>query len=214
MNKLRRLLLLVAASVLSTPLLAAEATALDDYLTGLQTWSATFTQSLVDTQGKTVGRERGKLLIVRPGKFRWESAPDSAGEGERLMIADGHNVWSLDRDLDQATVKPLTEALSQSPVMMLAGSADLRTAFVVQATGRRDGLNWVRTQPKDTTSDFREASFGFRGKELARLVIVDKLGQRSTLEFSGVKRNAPVDASLTQFVLPEGVDLIGKPVVP
>lgn len=214
MNRLRRLLLLAVTCVLSAPLMAAQATPLDDYLAGLETWSAGFTQTMVDTQGKTVGGERGKLLIVRPGKFRWESTPDGSDEGERLMIADGLNVWSLDRDLDQATVKPLTDALSQSPVMMLAGRAELRAAFVVQATGRRDGLNWVRTQPKDAASDFREASFGFRGKELARLVIVDKLGQRSTLEFSGVKRNAPVDPALTQFVLPEGVDLIGKPVVP
>ncbi len=214
MNKLRRLLLLAATCVLPAQLMAAETTPLDDYLAGLETWSAGFTQSLVDTQGRTVGRESGKLLIVRPGKFRWESAPDSSGEGERLMIADGHNVWSLDLDLEQATVKPLTEALAQSPVMLLAGRAGLRAAFVVQASGRRDGLNWVRTQPKDAASDFREASFGFRGKELARLVIVDKLGQRSTLEFSGVKRNAPVDPALMQFVLPKGVDLIGKPVVP
>ena len=158
MNKLRRLLLLAVACALSAQLTAAETTPLDDYLAGLETWSAGFTQSLVDTQGKTVGRESGKLLIVRPGKFRWESAPDSSGEGERLMIADGRNVWSLDRDLESVTVKPLTEALSQSPVMMLAGGAgcaELRAAFVVQATGRRDGLNWVRTQPKDSTSDFR-----------------------------------------------------------
>lgn len=214
MNELRRLLLLASACVLSAPLVAAESTALDDYLDGLATWSADFTQTAVDAQGKTVESHRGRLLIVRPGKFRWETEPDGAGEGGRLMIADGRNVWSLERDLDQATVKPLTEAMSQSPVMMLTGSAELRAAFTVQASGRRDGLAWVRAQPKDAASDFREASFGFRGKELARLVIVDKLGQRSTLDFTRVKRNAPTDPALTQFVLPEGVDLIGKPVVP
>jgi outer membrane lipoprotein-sorting protein len=68
--------------------------------------------------------------------------------------------------------------------------------------------------PKDAKSDFREALFGFKGKELLRLIVVDKLGQRSTLVFTGVQRNVPVDAGLTQFTLPKGVDLIGTPVSP
>jgi outer membrane lipoprotein-sorting protein len=99
-------------------------------------------------------------------------------------------------------------------MMLLAGGGDLRGAFTVQGDGRRDGLDWVSVRPKDPASDFREARFGFRGGELARLVILDKLGQGSTLAFRDVKRNAPVDPALIEFVLPPGVDLIGKPVVP
>jgi outer membrane lipoprotein carrier protein len=98
--------------------------------------------------------------------------------------------------------------------MLLAGGADLKAAFNVQANGKRDSLEWARVLPKDAQSDFREALFGFKGRELARLIIIDKLGQRSTLVFSNVKRNAPVDPQLIQFTLPKGVDLIGTPVAP
>jgi outer membrane lipoprotein carrier protein len=192
----------------------ADTTALDGYLDGLSTWSATFTQSAVDAGGEAMGKGSGRMVIVRPGKLRWESSPEGSGEAAQLLIADGRNLWFLDRDLDQATVKPLAEEMPQSPLMLLAGGNDLRSAFDVRATGRRDGLDWVRVQPKDAASDFREAQFGFKGRELARLVIVDKLGQRSTLAFANVKRNAPVDPGVMEFVLPEGVDLIGKPVVP
>lgn len=193
---------------------AATSTVLDAYLSGLSTWTANFKQDVVDADGKSMPGGHGKLVIVRPGKFRWESTPDGASEAAQLLIADGRNLWFLDRDLDQATVKPLADALPQSPAMLLAGGADLRDAFSVLADGRRDGLEWVRVQPKDAASDFHEAQFGFHGKELARLVVVDKLGQRSTLRFTDVQRNVPVDPGVTQFVLPQGVDLIGKPVAP
>jgi outer membrane lipoprotein carrier protein len=192
----------------------AETTALDGYLAGLSTWSASFSQTATDAEGRPVDGGHGTLLVVRPGRFRWESTPEGASEAAQLLIADGRNLWFLDRDLDQATVKPLSEALSQSPAMLLAGGADLRAAFKVTDSGTRDGLKWVRAQPKDAASDFREVQFGFRGGELARLVVVDKLGQRSTLKFTNVKRNAPVPQSQTEFVLPQGVDLIGKPVTP
>jgi len=213
MNKWRRALLaLLAGSAVAGGAQAAEATALDGYLAGLSTWSASFTQSTEGANGKSVAGGGGKLVIVRPGKFRWESTPDGAGDAAQLLVADGLNLWFLDRDLDQATVKPLADALPQSPAMLLAGGAELRGAFTVQADGRRGGFDWVRVLPKDAASDFREAQFGFKGKELARLVIVDKLGQRSTLAFKDVKRNIPVEPGVTEFVLPPGVDLIGKPV--
>jgi outer membrane lipoprotein carrier protein len=193
---------------------AAPGTALDRYLDGLSTWSADFSQKVVDEAGKPVDSGTGRLLIVRPGKFRWESRPEGAKEFAQLMIADGSNLWSLDYELESATVKPLKEALSESPVMLLVGQVGLREAFAVAANGRREGLDWVKVNPKDVESDFREALFGFRGRELARLVIIDKLGQRSTLVFTGVKRNARVDPALVQFKLPEGAELIGKPVAP
>lgn len=204
-------LLLLAA----LPMQAAEQqTALDAYLNGLSTWSAQFTQTVQDARGKQEGAGSGRLLVVRPGRFRWESAPEGAAEAAQLLIADGRNLWFLDRDLDQATVKPLQDALPQSPAMLLAGGADLRAAFSIQANGKRDGLEWARVLPKDAKSDFREALFGFKGTELLRLIIVDKLGQRSTLAFTAVQRNAPVDPKLTEFTLPKGVDLIGTPVQP
>jgi outer membrane lipoprotein carrier protein len=211
MNRLFALLLCLCAPAFA---MAAETTALDGYLAGLASWSGDFTQQVLDARGKRVGEGSGRLLIVRPGKFRWESAPAGAASGAQLLVADGRNLWFLDRDLDQATVKPLAEALPQSPAMLLAGGADLRAAFSVTANGRREGLDWVRAVPRAAASDFREALFGFKDRELARLVVVDKLGQRSTLEFSAVRRNAPVDPALTAFVLPPGVDLIGTPVQP
>ncbi|MEO8314883.1 MAG: outer membrane lipoprotein chaperone LolA [Pseudomonadota bacterium] len=201
-------MLSAAGSVLA----AGSGTRLDGYLAGLTTWSADFKQSVQDTRGKQAGAGRGRLIIVRPGRFRWESAPDGAADGVQLLVADGCNLWFLDRDLDQATVKSQKNEFLQSPAMLLAGGADIQTSFSVQSNGRRDGLDWVRALPKDKQSDFREALFGFDDKALVRLVIIDKLGQRSTLEFSDVKRNAPVDAKLTEFTLPAGVDLIGEPV--
>lgn len=186
-------------------------TALDAYLAGLSTWQGAFAQTVTDSRGKRVGKGRGRLTIVRPGRFRWESAPDGADDAVQLLIADGRNLWFYDRDLDQATVKPQQEALPQSPAMLLAGGADLRAAFKVAAGGRADGLDWVTAQPRDAQSDFREARFGFRGGELQQLVVVDKLSQKSTLVFTDVRRNAPIESSQVTFTLPGGADLIGKP---
>jgi outer membrane lipoprotein carrier protein len=203
----------IALGVHAAPAASAP-TALDRYLDGLTTWSAQFHQVVNDARGRRVGEGSGRFLVVRPGRFRWESAPAGAVGAAQLLVADGRNLWFYDRDLEQATVKPQQQALPQSPAMLLAGGAGLSEAFAVHGDGRHEDLDWVQVLPRDKGADFREARFGFRGRELARLDIVDKLGQRSTLSFTDVKRNAVVDDSEVSFKPPPGVDVIGTPLPP
>lgn len=204
----------LAACVLLLPAHGLAQTALDTYREGLSTWSADFTQVTQDERGRNLDEAAGRLLIVTPCKFRWETSLAPGEPPVQLMIADGSNLWFLDHDLEQATVKPQDEAMRQSPAMLLACGAGLRDAFTVTADGRRDGHDWVKVQPQQAESDFREALFGYRGRELARLVVVDKWGQRTTLRFSNVRRNATVDPAQVRFTLPPGADLIGNPVEP
>jgi outer membrane lipoprotein carrier protein len=189
-------------------------TPLDRYLDGLTTWSAQFKQTVNDARGRRVGEGSGRFLVVRPGRFRWESAPAGTSGAAQLLISDGRNLWFYDRDLEQATVKPLQQSMPQSPAMLLAGGAGLNEAFDVRSDGRHDDLDWVMVLPRDKASDFREARFGFRDRELVRLEIVDKLGQRSNLQFTNVQRNLPVDPAEVRFQTPIGVDVIGKPLPP
>jgi outer membrane lipoprotein carrier protein len=187
---------------------------LERYVADLKTWSADFRQIVVDSNARKVSDSQGRLVIVRPGKFRWESAPEGAEPGAQLLVADGRSLWFMDRDLQQATVRPLDQALPQSPALLLAGGTDLSTAFDQSVPGRRDGLDWVDVTPRDVRSDFRQASFAFKDGQLARMVVTDKLGQRSELRFTGVKKNGSVDPGLVAFQLPAGVDLIGAPAPP
>jgi outer membrane lipoprotein carrier protein len=85
----------------------------------------------------------------------------------------------------------------------------VRAAFEVADGGTRGSLAWVQVTPRSETADFARAELGFRGGVLARLVIHDRLGQTSTLEFSGSARNAGVEESELRFQPPAGVDLIG-----
>ncbi|MFM1885230.1 MAG: outer rane lipocarrier protein LolA [Pseudomonadota bacterium] len=206
------LLLGIGAAVPGRAPAAGNDTVLDRFLQGMQGWSARFTQQVVDGRERVVGRGEGSLVVLRPGRFRWElQAADDSGAGQ-LLVADGRNLWFHDRDLDQVTVRPVEAALSQTPAALLAGTVDLRTAFNVEPAPRADGLEWVVVRPRSAAADFRSARFGFESGQLRRLVFEDRLGQRSTLRFTDSRRNPPIDAAIMRFVVPEGVDVIGTPV--
>lgn len=189
---------------------AAPATALDRYLDGLTTLRATFSQVVVDAAGKPLETGEGTLLVRRPGRFRWQYTPSDAGP--QLLVADGTNLWFYDRELQQATVKPAAAALTATPVMLLSGTAaELHSAFTVVDVGEHDALEWVQVTPRSATAEFVSAELGFRGRQLARLVIHDRLNQTDTLTFSESARGARIADAELRFAPPAGVDVIGTP---
>jgi len=193
--------------------IAAEpaATTLDKYFDGLQTLRAQFTQSVKDAKGKSLDTTTGTLVVLRPGKFRWEVSSKS-GSGGQLLVADGKNVWFLDKDLDQVTVKPADAALSSTPAMLLSGAANLRDSFTLSSAGSREGLDWVLVEPRKPEADFRRALFGFSKRNLHKMIIDDRLSQTATIDLASVERNARVDPQEVSFVPPPGTDVIGTPV--
>jgi outer membrane lipoprotein carrier protein len=221
-----KLLLAVLAMVAWVPAAYAAATPLDSYLDDMKTLRATFVQTLADAHGREIDRSSGTLIVSRPGKFSWEIHPQGSGAGAgaaagagavpgasggQLMVADGRNLWFLDRDLQQVTVKPADAALSATPAMLLSGTVDVRKNFTITPAPKRDGLDWVLVEPHGSEADFRRALMGFEGKELKRMILEDKLGQTATVLFDHVERNGHVAPEEVSFTPPPGVDVIGTP---
>jgi outer membrane lipoprotein carrier protein len=207
---------LLALALLGAVAAAASApTPLDAYLDNLKTLRASFLQTLSDAHGREIDRATGTLIVARPGKFSWEIHPQNAsgsstGSGQ-LMVCDGTNLWFLDRDLQQVTVKPVDAALTATPAMLLSGAADVRENFKITPAGERTGLTWVLVEPKGTDADFRSALFGFANDDLKRMIVEDKLGQTATIIFEKVTRNAGVAPGEVSFTPPKDVDVIGTP---
>lgn len=189
-------------------------TPLDNYLEHLKTLRAEFSQLVTDSKGREVQTARGTLVIVRPGKFRWELTPASGAgaSSPQLMVADGKNLWFYDRDLEQVSVKPASSALTATPAGLLSGEGNIRELFTVSPAGRKEGLDWVLVTPKESDADFREARLAFGNSDLRRMVLRDKLGQTVRLDFETSERNPPVSEAEVKFIPPAGADVIGTPV--
>jgi outer membrane lipoprotein carrier protein len=194
-------LALVSAARAQTPL--------DTYLSHLKTLRAEFAQTVTDGKGEQVQNAQGTLVIVRPGRFRWELTPE--GGSPQLMVADGKNLWFYDRDLEQVSVKAATAALTATPAGLLSGDGNIRELFTVAPAGKKDGFDWVLVTPRESDADFREARLGFGESQLKRMVLKDKLGQTVRLEFFKSERNLPVAESEVKFTPPSGADVIGTP---
>ena len=182
---------------------------LREFTRDAKTGRAKFSQTVSAPDGLKKKTSSGSFEFARPDRFRFSYTKPF----EQLIVADGHKVWLYDLDLNQVTVRAMSQALGATPASLLAGGAMDKDFELVNAPTQdaqpKDGLDWVQATPRiKEGATVQTLRIGFRGKTLAALEIVDAFGQRSLLQFSAVETNPKLADETFRFVPPKGVDVI------
>jgi outer membrane lipoprotein carrier protein len=197
---------LLAATLLSFAAFSARADAVDtlrDFVNNVKTGHARYTQTVTSPDGAKKKSSSGSFDFARPNRFRFAYAKPY----EQLIVADGQKVWVHDVDLNQVSVRKFSQALGATPAALLAGGS-LDKDFTLSALPAKDGLEWAQALPKVKDGPFQSVRIGFKGRDLAAVEITDSFGQRSLLQFTEFKPNAPVSPELFKFTAPPGADVI------
>ena len=196
--------LLLTAAMWAAPLHAGGIEELQGFIKKTRAARATFTQTVIDSEGVTVQDSSGVLEFSRPGKFRWHYLKPF----EQLVIGDGSTLWVYDKDLAQVTTRKLGEALGSSPAALLAGSDEVDRYFSLESLGKRDGYEWLEVIPNDENSLFDHVRMGFKANTLYVMELYDHFGQKTVIRFSEFKRDPKFAADAFTFTPPPGVDVV------
>ncbi len=178
---------------------------LNEFNTEVSSLSADFSQTLYDSDGEAVQQSSGTLQIQRPNRFRW----DYRKPYPQLLLADGKRFWIYDSDLEQVTVKLISEALGNAPSMLLTGKHALDKEFIIQDIGEKDGMLWVELFPRKSESDFKLVRLAFKDK-LRLMEFQDSIGQLTRIRFDNLKINITLDPDQFVFHVPKGADVVGN----
>jgi Outer membrane lipoprotein-sorting protein len=129
----------------------------------------------------------------------------------QLIVADGKKVWVYEPDLSQATVREQGEQEQNSPLTALINPALLDRQYdVSEEAAPRDGMQWLSLTPKvNTEASFQYAALGFGKEGLGRMEVVDAVGQRTVINFTGWKRNPSFAANTFRYTPGKDVDVVG-----
>ena len=185
----------------------AHATSIERFQAFLRTTSsaqAGFEQKVFDRNRKLVQSSSGTFAFQRPGKFRWTYAKPNP----QLIVGDGEKVWIWDEDLNQVTVKRVARAIGSTPAALLAGSADVAQAFVLEDLGSRDGLEWMEARPRERDAGFERIRLGLGVAGVEAMELYDPFGQTTVLRFTNLTRNPKLEADTFRFTPPKGADVL------
>lgn len=177
---------------------------LRNFLTGVMTLRADFRQRVIDSRQQLVEDSAGRVLMQRPGRFRWDYQLPHA----RAIVADGQKLWLYEADLDQVIIRQLEDGIGDTPAALLTGRQDVLERFTISKSWQADGIQWVALAPKAADADFAAVRLAFDGPKLVNLELDDRLGQQTRLDFSRVELNPRLDDRSFRFDIPPGVDVI------
>ena len=92
----------------------------------------------------------------------------------------------------------------------MTGDLDIDKHYLVIDQGISKGMDWQELTPRDLDSQYKSVRLGFKGDNLAAMVLYDNLGQETRIKFLDTKRNLSLKEDLFEFKPPEGVDIIDE----
>jgi outer membrane lipoprotein carrier protein len=177
----------------------------------IKDFSADFVHSY---RGGVLGKEiaeRGRLLVKRPGKMRWQyTSPE-----EKLFVSDGVKMYSYlpqDKQVLVSSIPP--DDHITTPTMFLAGKGNLARDFsasiVDPPPGAPAGIRALKLVPKSRQRDFDWMVLEVAPEtlELRGLVTVDAQGGQSSFSFTNLKENTNLADKEFAFKMPRGVDVV------
>ena len=190
------------------------------FVKDVQTGRGEFTQTGTSPVGKKTRKGNGAVVFQRPNRFRFAYTTPT----EQLIVGDGKQVWLHDVDLNQVTVRPMSESIGATPAALLAGGAldkdfTLRNVTALSSSAataasmplQATSWEWVEALPRHKEGQFQSVRVGFRKGQLAALEILDSFGQRSRLDFAQFESKVTLPATRFQFTPPAGADVLRQP---
>lgn len=173
---------------------------LENSLGHYTTYQANFTQVNIDSKNHAGQKSQGRVFMLRPGRFRWETTHPY----EQTVIANGDKLWVYDVDLKQATQQSLAKRGFNPAQLLTEPVADLTQKFTVT----QENGGWFKLVPNKPDRGFKAAYLQFQNNQLTGLKIINQLNQTNVFSFSQIRVNSNLSPALFNFKPPAGVQVL------
>lgn len=183
---------------------ADDAAHLSERLQALSSYAATFVQEIHGAQGQVLERSTGSVKLLRPA-FKWVVDDPFP----QVIVGDQALLKVYDPDLEQLTIRPMDDALADTPIALLTrDEVSLSNDFRVFRVAEEGGEYYVVT-PLGEDTLYAEIRLNFDDTTLTGLGILDHLGQFTQIRFEPESSVPVLQSSDFQLEVPPGTDVIG-----
>ena len=172
----------------------------------LNSFSASFEQTLTHKESGSVEKRQGTLLFQKPLLIRWQTAKPHA----ETLVVTAKEIWDYLPDEEVAYRYPPSLAKdSRSIIQVITGQAVLTKDFEVKDEGLENGLAKLRLYHKEPAPQMVEALIWVEPGSgyIRRASIVDFYGNINDVRFIEFKPDTGPKASDFSFTPPKGVEV-------
>ena len=176
----------------AAPTSAADISRVENYLSGLTSITADFSQT--DVNG---GLASGKFYLQRPGKMRWEYAPPTP----ILIVCDGSVLTYYDSELKQVSYVGIDDSLAtfltRSNIRLNSAGTKLTNFTSANSMIRATVIQTKKPDEGSLTLEFSDAPL-----QLRQLIVTDATGNSTHIQLQNIKYGETLPSSLFRFIDP------------
>ncbi len=176
---------------------------------GVEALQAEFVQISRSAALGDESRQKGKVVVKRPRKMRWEfTSPD-----KKLFLTDGATMWIWSPADNQVIVYKDFSASGSDVTGLLSDLNKLNELFEVELVADEGGdRSYVLdlTPKGEGAGNFKQLRISFTKRKLLvdQVLLTDQFDNVTDLTFTQVKLDAKVDDSSFVFEIPSGAEVI------
>lgn len=180
----------------------------NDLMSAFQSMKASFLQTTLDSDGVSLEKVSGEVIINKPNQFFWSSQPPI----EQDIISDGELLWVYDKDLDQVTKQNAKEQFHKSPAVILSGNQEqIESRYTVSQRDLEEGeYKTFQLTPISEDDSLSSILVVFSNGQISELRFEDQLGQTTLLELMDIEFDIKIKSKMFKFKPPKGVDVLDQ----
>jgi outer membrane lipoprotein carrier protein len=171
---------------------------------------ANFIQEYIGKVMKRSQRGEGKVFFKKRGMMRWDYVVPN-----QKLISNGHTLWYYQPEENQVFVSDVSKVLKEkTPLAFLAGEGDLNRDFSLvqfnEAVAQKEENYVLELAPKEPQPGLAKLVLTVDKKSyyVLQVDVFDEMGNVTRTRFIDIKTNITLPASMFQFTVPPGTEVL------
>ena len=171
----------------------------------INTLSADFSQEFFSVAAGAARSSGGRVHLKKPSMMHWQYLRGIDDE----LVSNGKLLWLFQPDLNQV-IETAADSTPGIAVDFLSGVGDIRKNFKVSLVEKSGGAYLLALTPVAASVNLKRLTLRVDKSTglVSETVVEDLFGNRTTVTFSGIEINVPIEDSFFEFVVPDGVNLL------
>ena len=177
-----------------------------DYLGGIESLKADFSQEIVDQDGVVLETSQGALKIRKPNKYKWVYFSPM----EQEIVCNGDKIWIHDPELEQVVER---DTLDSDPNMLDFIFEDPRviakTYSIEPLLDESDSEEkFLLTHLKEASAIFEKAYVSFYNRNIKEVHVITGADRTLKIRLKELRKNTEIRAQEFEFVPTKGTDVV------
>ncbi len=177
-----------------------------DYLNGIESLKADFSQEIIDQDGVVLETSQGSLKIRKPNKYKWVYFSPM----EQEIVCNGDKIWIHDPELEQVVVRDTIDSDPNILDFIFEEPSVVAKTYSIELLSRNNGAQekFSLSHLKEASAIFEEIYVSFYKGTIHEVQVKTGADRTLIIRLKDVRKNTEISVQDFEFAPTKDTDVV------